>query len=67
MAWTIVNRQDKSANFSGPAIILPVNASPAWHYYDLYHGVELHPANGSLALTVEAAGWVCPRGASGLG
>ena len=56
-AYTIVNRQAPSANYSGPAILVSEEADAALHYYDLYHGVEVVPQGGALHLAVEAAGY----------
>ena len=56
-AFTIVNRN--AYTVSGPQIDLPY--APGTHYFDLYHGVELHPAlNGqtaTLAFDLEANGY----------
>jgi formylglycine-generating enzyme required for sulfatase activity len=56
--WTIVNRNEYDVD--GPQIELPAEAG--LHYYDLYHGVELSPAQNQagrnvLSFSIEAHGY----------
>jgi iron(II)-dependent oxidoreductase len=55
--WTIVNRDEFDVN--GPQMTVPF--TPGIHYFDLYHGVELHPVQeGSqsvLSFPMEAHGY----------
>jgi hypothetical protein len=49
--WTLVNRT--AYNAEGPQLAVPANL----HYFDLWHGVELHPANNALSFAIEANGF----------
>ncbi len=52
--WTVVNRND--ADSDGRQLELPYQAGT--HYYDLYHGVELHPdrEGGKIVLSFNIEG-----------
>jgi iron(II)-dependent oxidoreductase len=55
--WTIVNRNDYDVE--GPQLAVPF--AEGMRYFDLYHGVELHPeregANATLSFSLEAHGF----------
>ena len=47
--WLLVNRSDNDA--TGPQLKIP--AAAGTHFYDLWHGVELHPAAAEALLDFE--------------
>src|SRR5579883_1986721 len=49
--WTLINRT--AYNVDGPQLPVP----PGLHYYDLWHGVELHPDRDVLSFAMEANGF----------
>lgn len=55
--WTIVNRNEYDTE--GPQMSVPETADT--HYYDLYHGIELHPevdhGTAVLSFPIEAHGY----------
>jgi formylglycine-generating enzyme required for sulfatase activity len=49
--WTLVNRT--AYNVDGPQLTVPAGL----HYFDLWHGIELHPIDNTLSFSIEALGF----------